>query len=61
MKKRRAENPDFDGTEEFNFFLSVIFPAYDLKIMDYNRLLYTLGEHTEETFLTAVEAQLGCT
>jgi uncharacterized protein (DUF1015 family) len=27
--------------------------------MDYNRLLYTLGEHTEETFLTAVEAQLG--
>lgn len=37
--KRRAENPGYSGDEEFNFFLSVAFPAEELKIMDYNRLL----------------------
>lgn len=37
--KRREENPDYTGEEEFNFFLSVAFRAEELKIMDYNRLL----------------------
>lgn len=37
--KRREQNPGFSGEEEFNFFLSVVFPAEELKIMDYNRLL----------------------
>ena len=57
--KRRGENPDYDGTEEFNFFLSVIFPAKSLKIMDYNRLLYDIGGMDESTFLQAVENALG--
>lgn len=58
-QKRRAETPNYDGTEEFNFFLSVIFPAHDLKIMDYNRLLYTLGGLSNEAFIHAVETRLG--
>ena len=37
--KRRAEHPDYDGTEEFNYFLSVLFPDEELLIMDYNRVL----------------------
>lgn len=37
--KRRAENPDYTGDEEFNFFLAVAFRAEELKIMDYNRLI----------------------
>ncbi len=37
--KRRAAKPDYDGTEEFNFFLAVFFCAEELHIMDYNRLL----------------------
>lgn len=37
--KRRQANPDFDGTEEFNFFLAVYFKSDDLAIMDYNRLI----------------------
>lgn len=50
--KRRAAHPDYTGTEEFNYFLSVLFPAEELKIFDYNRVVedlngYTLKELTE--------------
>ena len=37
--KRRVENPGFTGEEEFNFFLAVCFPADELAIMDYNRVI----------------------
>ena len=37
--KRRSEHPDYDGSEEFNYFLSVLFADNELKIMDYNRVL----------------------
>ncbi len=57
--KRREEKKDYDGTEEFNFFLSVIFPAKSLKIFDYNRLLYSLNGLNEKEFLQAVEEKLG--
>lgn len=47
-KKRRAQNPDFDATEEFNFFLAVAFPKNELAIMDYNRVIKdTNGMDTE--------------
>lgn len=46
--KRRAENPDYTGEEEFNFFLAVAFRAEELKIMDYNRLLKDKNSHTDE-------------
>lgn len=58
-QKRREEKKDYTGEEEFNFFLSVVFPAKQLKIMDYNRLLADLGGRTEEEFLKAVEENLG--
>ena len=57
--KRRGERPAYDGTEEFNFFLSVIFPANTLKIFDYNRLLRDLNGLSVEAFLSAVEKNLG--
>ncbi|MGN0468550.1 MAG: DUF1015 domain-containing protein [Acutalibacteraceae bacterium] len=38
-QKRRSQNPDFDGSEEFNFFLAVAFPKNELAIMDYNRVI----------------------
>jgi uncharacterized protein (DUF1015 family) len=41
--KRRKENPDYTGEEEFNFFMSVIFPDEDLFIMDYNRVVKDLN------------------
>lgn len=49
--KRRAEHPDYDGTEEFNFFLSVLFPDEELMILDYNRVVKDLNGMTSEQFL----------
>ena len=57
--KRREKYPDYTGEEEFNYFLSVIFPAKQLKIFDYNRLLADLGGRTSDEFLQAVEENLG--
>ncbi|MBQ7368531.1 MAG: DUF1015 domain-containing protein, partial [Clostridia bacterium] len=57
--KRRAENPAYNGNEDYNFFLSVIFPADSLKIMDYNRVLRDLNGLSERAFLEQVNASLG--
>lgn len=50
--KRRAEHPDYDGTEEFNYFLSVLFPHDQLMILPYNRVIKDLAGMTEEEFLS---------
>lgn len=47
--KRRAGDPGFSGDEEYNYFLSVLFPADELRIYDYNRLV-TGGGCTFEEF-----------
>ena len=52
--KRREQNPDWDGDEEFNYFLSVIFPDDQLYIMDYNRIVKDLNGNTAEAFLAKV-------
>lgn len=49
--KRRQEHPDYNGTEEFNYFLSVLFPDEELMIMDYNRVVRDLNGMTEDAFL----------
>lgn len=54
-KKRREENPNYTGEEEFNYFLSVIFPDEDLFIMDYNRVVKDLNGHSKEEFMKAIE------
>lgn len=52
--KRREENPDYNGDEEFNSFLSVIFPSEELKILDYNRVVRDLNGLSKEEFLDKV-------
>lgn len=49
--KRRAENPNYDGTEEFNYFLSVLFPDEELMIMPYNRVVKDLNGNDKDTFI----------
>lgn len=51
---RRAENPDYNGEEEFNFFLAIAFPDNELEIMDYNRVVKDLNGLTKEEFLEKV-------
>lgn len=52
--KRRKEHPDYEGTEEFNYFLSVLFPDEQLMILAYNRVVKDLNGMTEEAFLKRV-------
>lgn len=52
--KRRAEHPDYDGSEEFNTFLSVLFSDEQLMIMDYNRVVRDLNGYTPEEFVAKV-------
>ena len=53
-QKRRAEHPDYTGKEEFNYFLSVLFPDDQLMIMDYNRVVKDLNGYAPEEFLNLV-------
>lgn len=53
--KRREENPGYSGEEEFNYFLSVMFPDEQLSIMDYNRVVSDLNGNSESKFLSLVK------
>ena len=52
--KRRESNPENDGTEEYNYFLSVLFPHDQLMIMDYNRTVKDLNGLSKEEFFEKV-------
>ena len=52
--KRREENPNYDGTEEFNTFLSVLFADEQLMIMPYNRVVKDLNGLTVDEFVEAI-------
>ncbi len=54
--KRREEKPHYDGSEEFNYFMAVIFPDSDLKLYDYNRVVKDLNGMSKEEFLTALSS-----
>ena len=50
-KKRRLENPNYKGEEEFNYFLSMLVDKDEIQIYDYNRLVKDLSNLSEEEFL----------
>lgn len=52
--KRREENPGYTGEEEFNYFLSVLFPHDQLMIMDYNRTVKDLNGYSKEKFFEKI-------
>nr|MBQ8251740.1 DUF1015 domain-containing protein [Lachnospiraceae bacterium] len=58
--KRREANPDYTGAEEFNRFLSVLFPDDQLMIMDYNRVVKDLNGLTNEEFLAKIKDVFTC-
>jgi len=51
---RRAQAADATGEEPFEYFMAVLFPHNQLKIMDYNRVVKDLNGLTEEQFLAKV-------
>lgn len=50
-KELREANPDHSGEEDYNWFLAVLFPAGELNILPYNRLIKDLNGMTAEGFL----------
>ena len=52
--ERKAGNPRHRGDEPYNYFLAVLFPHDQLRIMDYNRVVRDLNGLTPESFLAAV-------
>lgn len=49
--ERKKNNPNHKGDEEYNFFLSVLFPASQLTIIDYNRVVKDLNGLSKEEFI----------
>ena len=49
--KRRSENKNHNGKESYNYFLAVLFPESELKILPYNRVVLSLGM-TENEFIS---------
>lgn len=54
--EKRANNPNHTSNEEYNYFLAVIFPESQLKIIDYNRVVRDLNGLTPEQFLEKLSA-----
>ncbi|XHR29236.1 MAG: DUF1015 domain-containing protein [Chthoniobacteraceae bacterium] len=55
-RERREANPSHTGEEPYNWFLCVLFPASQLRILPYNRCVHDLNGQTPEAFLEAVKA-----
>lgn len=58
-RQRRVSNPEHNGTEEYNWFLCVMFPANELNILPYNRVVKDLHGHSPTSFLEAVGRVFG--
>lgn len=54
-QSKREENPNYNPNEKFNYFLSYLIPESKLKIIEYNRLVTSLNQHTTKSFLAEVE------
>lgn len=53
--KRREENPGYTGEEEFNYFLSILFPTDQVQVFDYNRLVADLNGLSREDLWELLE------
>ncbi len=53
--EKAKQNPNHRGDEEYNYFMAVCFPASQLTILDYNRVIKDLNGLTPEEFIKALE------
>lgn len=51
---RKGSNPGHTGSEEYNYFLTVIFPDHEMNVMAYNRAVRDLNGHTIAEFINLV-------
>jgi uncharacterized protein (DUF1015 family) len=55
--KLKSENPNHTGDEEYNFFLTVLFPAEQLRILPYNRVVKDLNGMSADQFIKALSGR----
>ena len=60
-KNRKQNNPSHMGTEEYNYFLAVLFPESHMKILAYNRAVADLNGRTPEAFLEEISTSFDVT
>ncbi|NLZ74259.1 MAG: DUF1015 domain-containing protein [Bacteroidales bacterium] len=59
--EKARQNPNHTGTENYNYFMTVCYPASQLTILDYNRVVKDLNGFTKEEFLAALEMDFNVT
>ncbi len=59
--EKRAANPNHTGAEEYNYFLAVIFPESQLKVIDYNRVVKDLNGLKPDEFLAKLSESFDVT
>ena len=55
-KEEKEKNPNHNGTESYNFFMSYLIPESDLVIHEFNRLIKDLNNLSKEEFLIKLDA-----
>ncbi|PID27235.1 MAG: hypothetical protein CR982_06465 [Candidatus Cloacimonadota bacterium] len=58
--RRRENNPNHNGSEEYNYFLAVYFPDEQLHIMDYNRVVIDLNGNSEDEYFEKLTKIFEC-
>ena len=58
---RKDKNPNHTGNEEYNFFLTVIFPDNEMNVMAYNRAVKDLNGYTLHEFISMVNTKFTIT
>jgi len=54
-QEKKKNNPNHTGKEEYNYFMAVVFPDNQLKIIDYNRVVKNLNGLTQDAFIAKLE------
>lgn len=60
-KLRNSNNPQHSGSEAYNYFLTVVFPSDELKVLDYNRLIVDLNKLEPTKFIETVRKSFDVT
>ncbi len=60
-QEKAREHGEIQKDAEYNYFMAVCFPAGELTILDYNRVVKDLGRYTAADFLTALESDFEVT
>jgi uncharacterized protein (DUF1015 family) len=55
-QEQKSKNPNNNGTEEYNYIITVIFRDNQLKIIDYNRVIKDLNGLTKEEFVKKLQS-----